>query len=133
VKRVTGLGGIFFKAKDAEKLRAWYATHLGLPVEPWGGVSFHWRKDENPQVRGYTAWSVMKEDTRYFDPSRAPFMINYRVDDLDAVLEALRREGVPVDEKIDESEFGRFGWATDPEGNRFELWEPPKDEPPGSG
>ena len=133
MKRVTGLGGIFFKAKDSKKLVAWYAEHLGLPVDAWGGVSFPWRKDEDPEARGSTIWSVFKDDTTYFEPSRAPFMINYRVDDLDAVLEALRAEGVAVDEKVDESEYGRFGWATDPEGNRFELWQPPKDKPDGSG
>jgi predicted enzyme related to lactoylglutathione lyase len=93
-------------------------------MESWGGFQFRWRQDENPESRGCTVWSVFKQDTRYFDPSEKPFMINYRVDDLDAVLAALRSKGVVVDEKIEESEYGRFGWAMDPEGNRIELWEP---------
>ena len=125
MKRATGIGGIFFKAENAEKLRAWYAAHLGLPVESWGGFQFHWRQDDAPERRGHTVWSIFKGGTRYFDPSEKPFMINYRVEDLDAVLEALRSEGVAVDPKIEESEYGRFGWAMDPEGNRIELWEPP--------
>ncbi len=127
MKRVTGIGGIFFKAQNADVLRAWYAKHLGMPVESWGGLQFHWRRDEDPRSRGYTVWSVFDADTRYFDPSEKPFMINYRVDDLDAVLAALRSEGVTVEEKIEESEYGRFGWAMDPEGNRIELWEPPEE------
>ena len=125
MKRATGIGGIFFKAENPEKLGAWYAAHLGLPVESWGGFQFHWRQDDAPEHRGYTAWSIFKGDTRYFDPSAKPFMINYRVENLDAVLEALRSEGVAVDPKVEESEYGRFGWAMDPEGNRIELWEPP--------
>jgi len=128
MKRVTGIGGIFFKARDAEKLRDWYARHLGLPVESWGGFQFHWRQDDDPQRKGSTVWSVFKGDTRYFDPSEKPFMINYRVDTLDVVLEALKSEGVAVDSKIEESDSGRFAWAMDPEGNRFELWEPPRDK-----
>ncbi len=127
MNRVTGIGGIFFKAQNADVLRAWYAKHLGMPVESWGGLQFHWRRDEDPRSRGYTVWSVFDADTRYFDPSEKPFMINYRVDDLDAVLAALRSEGVTVEEKIEESEYGRFGWAMDPEGNRIELWEPPEE------
>jgi len=127
MKHVTGIGGIFFKAQNADVLRAWYAKHLGMPVESWGGLQFHWRRDEDPRSRGYTVWSVFDADTRYFDPSEKPFMINYRVDDLDAVLAALRSEGVTVEEKIEESEYGRFGWAMDPEGNRIELWEPPEE------
>jgi predicted enzyme related to lactoylglutathione lyase len=127
MKRVTGIGGIFFKAKDTKKLQDWYAKHLGLPVESWGGVQFPWREDGDPKRRGYTVWSIFKEDTHYFDPSEKPFLINYRVEDLDAVCAALKAEGVTVDEKIEESEYGRFGWAMDPEGNRIELWEPPKE------
>jgi predicted enzyme related to lactoylglutathione lyase len=128
MKRVTGIGGIFFKPQNPEKLRSWYETHLAMPVESWGGLQFHWRGDEDPQSRGYTVWTVFQSDTRYFDPSEKPFMINYRVENLDEVLAALRSEGVTVDEKIEESEYGRFGWAMDPEGNRLELWEPPEDE-----
>jgi catechol 2,3-dioxygenase-like lactoylglutathione lyase family enzyme len=126
--RVTGIGGIFFKAKESEKLCAWYARHLVLAVEPWGGVQFRWRRDEAPQRLGYTVWSIFQADTRYFEPSEKPFMINYRVENPDRVLAELKSEGVPVDEKIEESEYGRFGWAMDPEGNRIELWEPPAED-----
>ena len=111
----------------AEKLRDWYARHLGLAVESWGGSQFHWRQDADPQRRGYTVWSVFQGDSTDFDPSDKPFMINDRVEDLDAVLTALRSEGITVDPKIEESEYGRFGWVMDPEGNRIELWEPPRD------
>ncbi len=128
MKRVTGIGGIFFKADNPEKLRSWYEAHLGMPVESWGGLQFYWRQDEDRERRGYTVWTVFGADTRYFDPSEKPFMINYRVEDLDEVLAALKSEGVTVDEKIEESEYGRFGWAMDPEGNRIELWEPAENE-----
>ena len=124
-KRVTGIGGIFFKADDPEKLGAWYAKHLQLPIEDWGGASFKWREKENSEREGYTIWSPFQSDTEYFEPSKKPFMINFRVENLDAVLEQLRAEGVTVDDKKEESEFGKFGWIMDPEGNRIELWEPP--------
>jgi catechol 2,3-dioxygenase-like lactoylglutathione lyase family enzyme len=123
--RVTGLGGIFFKVRDAERMRSWYREHLGLPVEEWGGMSFEWRDKDDPSRTGTTVWSIFPDTSRYFDPSPAPFMLNYRVDDLDRVLAELRAEGVEVDPKVEESEFGRFGWVMDPEGNRIELWEPP--------
>ena len=126
MKRVTGIGGIFFKANDPEKLGAWYAKHLDVPVEEWGGASFKWRELEPPQAEGSTIWSPFEKETKYFEPSEKPFMINFRVKDLHAVLELLRKEGVTVDEKTEESEFGKFGWIMDPEGNRIELWEPPK-------
>jgi len=119
--RVTGLGGIFFKARDPQALLAWYAQHLGLKVEEFGGVMF---ADDDTQG-GCTLWSPFKDDTKYFEPSTKPFMINFRVDDLAALLDALRGAGVQVDAKVDESEFGRFGWIMDPEGNRVELWQPP--------
>jgi catechol 2,3-dioxygenase-like lactoylglutathione lyase family enzyme len=124
--RVNGLGGVFFKAQDAERLRSWYREHLGLPVEDWGGMSFEWREKDDPSRTGATVWSIFPASSRYFDPSPAPFMVNYRVDDLDRVLAELRSEGVEVDPKVEESEFGRFGWVMDPEGNRIELWEPPE-------
>ena len=122
--RVTGLGGVFFKAADPKRLFAWYEQHLGLKGEP-GGVLFKWR-DEKEDAPGMTVWALFKKDSTYFDPSASPFMLNYRVDDLDAILERLRAEGVQVDEKREDSEYGRFGWVMDPEGNRIELWEPPK-------
>ena len=124
-ERITGIGGIFFKAKDHASLLAWYRDHLGLDGDPHGST-FEWREADGSGRRRHTVWSVFKHDTRYFDPSPAPFMVNYRVANLDRMLAQLKAAGVPVDEKIEESEFRRFGWAMDPEGNRFELWEPPQ-------
>jgi catechol 2,3-dioxygenase-like lactoylglutathione lyase family enzyme len=124
MKRVTGIGGIFFKAKDPEKLRAWYRTHLGVESESWGAV-FHWRDDPR-YADAATAWNVFPAETKYFEPSTQSFMINYRVDNLQELLNALRAEGVEVDPKSGEdSDYGKFGWVMDPEGNRVELWEPP--------
>lgn len=119
--RVTGIGGVFFKARDAEALRAWYKRHLEVDVQVWGGAAFNWQ-DDPASARGVTVWSIAPETTEYY-PGR--FMVNYRVADLDAVLAALRAEGCDVDAKTDDSEFGKFGWVTDPEGNRIELWQPP--------
>jgi catechol 2,3-dioxygenase-like lactoylglutathione lyase family enzyme len=123
--RVTGIGGIFFKSSDPGNLGAWYREHLGLDVADWGGTSFEWREARPPGRKASTVWSLFPSNTKYFDPSGAPFMINYRVDDLDRVLRALRREGCSVDARVEESEYGRFGWVMDPEGNRIELWQPP--------
>lgn len=125
MKRVTGIGGIFFKASDPKALGAWYQRHLGIEVEDWGGCAFRWASEDNPGGTGTTVWSPFREDTTYFAPSNASFMINYRVDDLHALLAALRAEGCTVDEKTEESEFGKFGWVIDPEGNKIELWQPP--------
>ncbi len=125
MKRVTGIGGIFFKAKDPGALGDWYRTHLGIDVQSWGGAAFDWR-DDNLGGNGTTAWSLFKADTSHFAPSSASFMINYRVADLHGLLAALRDEGCAVDEKVDESEYGKFGWVMDPEGNRVELWQPPE-------
>lgn len=127
MQRVTGIGGIFFKAESPDKLYDWYEKHLGIKREPHGqGAMLHWRDAENLERRGVTVWAIFKKETKYFDPSRAPFMLNYRVDDLDALLEALRAEGVQIDKRED-SDFGRFAWITDPEGNKIELWEPLKE------
>jgi len=120
MKRVVGIGGVFFKARNPEELRAWYQRHLGIDVQDWGGTSFPWSKPE-----GMTVWSIFPDTSEYFAPSRAPFMVNYVVEDLQAVIEALRAEGCDVDPKVEESEFGAFGWVMDPEGNRVELWQPP--------
>jgi predicted enzyme related to lactoylglutathione lyase len=118
VERVLGLGGVFFRARDPERLRAWYAEHLGVELEDYGGALF--RAEEGDA----TVWSIFPADTDYFGPGDRELMLNYRVRDLDAMLEQLRSAGVRVDERVEEFEYGRFGWATDPEGNRFELWEP---------
>lgn len=125
MKRVTGIGGIFIKAKDPETLRARYREHLGLDVQEWGGVAFRWHDPGRPNPNGSTVWSVMPEASDYFAPSTAPFMVNYRVDDLHALLEVLREEGCDVDDRVEASDHGKFGWVMDPEGNRVELWEPP--------
>jgi len=125
MNRVTGIGGIFFKAKDPKALSEWYRKHLGLNVEQWGGVAFQWVTAENPTGTGTTIWNPFKEDTSYFGAGKS-FMINYRVEDLHALVAALREEGCAVDDKVDESEYGKFGWVQDPEGNRIELWQPPE-------
>ena len=125
MNRVTGIGGVFFKAKDAATLRDWYRRHLGIDVQDWGGTVFRWAGDANPGGVGSTVWSVFEDSSTCFAPSQAAFMINYRVQDLHAGLAALRSEGCSVDAKVDESEYGKFGWVMDPEGNRVELWEPP--------
>jgi predicted enzyme related to lactoylglutathione lyase len=126
MKRVTGIGGIFFKARDPQALCAWYKKHLGFDVLDWGGAVFTWADETGAAVKGTTIWSVTAEDGDSFAPSSAPFMINYRVADLAAVLNALRQEGCNVVDKTDDSEFGKFGWVIDPEGNKVELWQPPE-------
>jgi predicted enzyme related to lactoylglutathione lyase len=123
---VTGIGGIFFKSRDPKALGAWYREHLGIGVEDWGGAAFRWASSENPSGTGTTIWSPFKADTEYFAPSNAAFMINYRVEDLHALLAQLRIEGCDVVDKVDESEFGKFGWVIDPDGNKIELWQPPE-------
>ncbi len=125
MKRVTGIGGIFFKAKDARALQAWYKQHLGVDVQSWGGAAFDWTDDDGKPVGGTTAWSIVPEDSTQFAPGKAPYMVNYRVADLHALIKALKEEGCNVLEKIDDSEYGKFGWVIDPEGNKVELWEPP--------
>ncbi len=125
--RVTGLGGIFFKAKNPTKLGVWYKKHLGLPVQEWGGCSFEWRDDTNPKRKGTTVWSPFDPDTKYFGKGKQGHMVNYRVADLKKVLAVLKKEGVWIDAKgIEKSEYGQFAWIRDGEGNRLELWQPPK-------
>lgn len=131
MKRVTGIGGVFFKSRDPESLRAWYRDHLGLDVQSWGGVALPWTGVETAQSEGVTVWTIFPESSDYFRPSTAPFMINYRVSDLMELLDTLRREGCTVDDRTEVSEFGKFGWVMDPEGNRIELWEPPPGRLPG--
>lgn len=122
MKRVTGIGGIFFKAADPKALSAWYRDHLGLDVSQWGGAIFQWGGNDSPQ--GITIWSPFAQDTDYMAPGTSSFMINFRVDDLDALLTALRAEGCNVLDDTQSSEQGRFGWVIDPEGNKVELWQP---------
>jgi predicted enzyme related to lactoylglutathione lyase len=114
--RVLGIGGVFLRGSP--DLGSWYGQHLGLDLEEWGGTVFQAREGDQ------TVWSVFPPDTTYW-PAGQQTMVNYRVRDLDAVLDRLRTAGVTVDERVEETENGRFGWAVDPEGNRFELWQPP--------
>ena len=125
MRRVTGIGGIFFRAQDPAALRAWYKLHLGIDVQEWGGAAFQWTDAEGKPVAGTTAWNITDSSSDYFAPSTSSFMVNYRVADLQGLIAALREEGCTVLGKIEESEFGRFGWVLDPEGNKVELWEPP--------
>jgi len=125
MKRVTGIGGIFFLAKNTVALRAWYKKHLGIDVQEWGGTAFKWADEAGRPTTGTTVWSIGGPSGDNFAPSKAPFMINYRVADLAALLDALRKEGCNVLEKADDSEYGKFGWVIDPEGNKVELWQPP--------
>ena len=134
--RVTGIGGVFLRARDPKVLSAWYAQHLGIQLSDYGGVTFLW-KDEVPATTGMTTWSLFPENTKYFGPGKddAPqsAMVNYRVDDLDALLTQLAAANVDIDPKREDADYGRFAWITDPEGNRLELWQPlvlPKEEPP---
>ena len=125
MQRVTGIGGIFFKAKDAPALRAWYKRHLGIDVQAWGGTAFRWTDAQGKPVSGTTVWSVGPAEGSQFAPSESSFMVNYRVEDARALAEVLKKEGCNVLDKIDESEFGVFAWVIDPEGNKVELWQPP--------
>ncbi len=126
MNRVTGIGGVFFHAKDPVALRAWYQKHLGIDVQEWGGTAFTWTDASGKPTNGTTVWSVSGLGSNHFAPSTAPFMINYRVADLAALLAALRQERCNVLEKTDDSEYGKFDWVIDPEGNKVELWQPPE-------
>ena len=129
MKRVTGIGGIFFKCRDAEALREWYRDHLGIVSDDYGAM-FKWRHYDDPDTVGFTVWGPFRDDTDYFGSSEKPYMINYRVDDLDSILETLRAEGVEVADEIEDLDVGRFSWIVDPEGTRIELWEPTKGKVP---
>ncbi len=124
MSRVTGIGGVFIKAKNPAALRAWYKKHLGIDVQAWGGTSFRWVDSAGHPTAGTTAWFV--GDGKNFAPSTTSFMVNYRVSDLHGLLAALRDEGCTVLDKTEESEHGKFGWVMDPEGNKVELWQAPQ-------
>ena len=125
-QKATGIGGVFFRAKNPAKLSAWYSRHLGLPIEEqWNGCQFHWREHKNPKRTGSTVWSPFKADTGYFGSRRQGHMINYRVGNLKKMLAQLKKAGVWIDPKTHDSEYGKFAWIKDGEGNRIELWEPP--------
>ena len=125
--RAVGIGGVFLRAKEPKKLAAWYKAHLGLPVSD-GLVIFEWQTPGRPR-RGQTVWSVVDDASSGWGRNRRPAMVNYRVDDLERLLTKLRRSGQPVDPRVEMGEYGKFGWVTDPAGNRIELWEPPRRRP----
>lgn len=118
---ITGVGGVFFKAKDPKALAAWYRDVLGLPVESWGGAALHYDAVKHPPA---VAWNAFPASTKYFAPSTSDFMINYTVDQMDPLLARLRAKGVAILKRDDSDPNGRFVWILDPEGNKIELWEP---------
>src|SRR5712692_4635138 len=123
--RVVGLGGVFFRARSPAKMSEWYRKHLGLKTTQ-NTALFTWRSRKASKKIGHTVWALFPADTRYFRDARKQFMINYRVRDLKGVVEKLRREGVKVAGKLEDSQYGRFAWVRDPEGNWLELWEAPR-------
>lgn len=123
MKKVTGIGGIFFKCKDPKKVREWYATHLGLETNEYGSV-FEWYQGADNTKKGFTQWSPFMETTKYFEPSTKEFMINYRVENMEALVAELKKNGVTVLDAIEKYDYGKFVHILDPEGNKIELWEP---------
>jgi catechol 2,3-dioxygenase-like lactoylglutathione lyase family enzyme len=121
--RILGIGGVFFKSADRDQMREWYSKHLGL-VDKGGEVMFPWREHDDPQKEHVTAWTIFPASTDYFGPNHPSFMINYIVDDMDALLERLKQEGVRIDPKRMDESYGRFAWIYDPDGNKSELWQP---------
>ena len=131
--RVTGIGGVFLKSKgDGAALAAWYRTHLGMALEDFGGAVLRW-PDDKAEDKGLTVWHVADKDSRWFSPSDSSFMINYRVDDLDALLAQLQANGVAVVAGPESHENGKFAWIMDPDGNKVELWEPKAWDPANKG
>ena len=126
--RILGIGGVFFKSANRDQTREWYSKHLGL-ADTGHGAMLPWREHDDPQKEHVTVWTVFPASTKYFDPSPAPFMINYIVDDMDALLDRLKQEGVKIDpNRMDES-YGRFAWIYDSDGNKIELWQPLPEKP----
>jgi predicted enzyme related to lactoylglutathione lyase len=123
MKKVTGIGGIFFKCKDSKKMSAWYKTHLGLDTNDYG-ATFRWREEEDLSKEGATQWSPFAETTKYFEPSTKEFMINYRVADLESLVAQLKKEGVTIVDNIETYDYGKFVHIMDMEGNKVQLWEP---------
>jgi lactoylglutathione lyase len=124
MKKVTAVGGIFFKSKNPGEMRAWYAKNLGFKAEDYGTM-FEWRKIDDPEQKGYSIWNPFPDHTRYFEPSTKDFMVNYIVEDLVALVEQLKEDGVTIIDELADSEYGKFIHILDPEGNAIELWEPP--------
>lgn len=127
MEKVTGIGGVFLKVKDGKALAAWYDKHLGFSFGENSYVIFEWMNKNNPDVPGQTVFSFFKNESKKFEPSTSPFMINFRVKDLQALLKKLKEEGVEIIGEMQEYEYGKFGWVMDPEGNKIELWEPVDD------
>ena len=123
MKKVTGIGGVFFKCKDPKKMTEWYEKHLGLTTNPYG-ASFEWYEAADKTKKAETQWTPFKETTKYFEPSTKDFMINYRVENLEALVEELKKEGVTIVDKMETFDFGKFIHILDAEGNKIELWEP---------
>lgn len=123
MKKVTGLGGIFFKCDDPKAMNDWYANNLGIATSEYG-ATFEWRHADDPSKKGATAWCTFPQSTNYFNPSTKPFMINYRVDNLVALVEELKKSSVTIIDEISEFDYGKFVHILDPEGNVIELWEP---------
>ncbi|MGK2864352.1 MAG: VOC family protein [Chitinophagaceae bacterium] len=123
LKKVTGIGGIFFKCKDPKKMREWYEANLGLNINQYGSV-FEWRQGADTTKKGFTQWSLFSEKTKYFEPSTKDFMINYRVENLEALVDELRKAGITITDKIETVEYGKFVHIMDIENNKIELWEP---------
>ena len=123
MKKVTGIGGIFFKCKDPNAINEWYKTHLGFDTSPYG-TSFEWRQIDDGTKKGLTQWNPFAENTKYFEPSTKDFMINYRVENLEALVEELRKENVTILDKIESYDYGKFVHILDIEGNKIQLWEP---------
>ena len=121
--RILGIGGVFSKSANRDQLRDWYSKHLGL-ADKGQGAMLPWREHDDPQKEHVTVWTVFPASTDYFDPSHAPFMVNYIVDDLDALLDRLKQEGVKIDAKRMNESYGRFAWIYDLDGNKIELWQP---------
>lgn len=123
MKKVTGIGGVFFKCKDPEKVRDWYKTHLGMDTNAYG-ANFEWRQLDQPDKTGSTQWSHFADDSKYFEPSTKEFMINYRVENLEALIDELKKDGVTVLDAIASYDYGKFVHILDLEGNKIQLWEP---------
>ncbi len=125
MKRVIGIGRIFLRTRNSKNLARWYKTHLGIPVKD-GVAVFAWRSLTDPKQKGHTVWALFSANSDYFGGRKQRVVINYRVKNLQSTLDQLRKEGVKVEHKFEESRYGKFGWIVDPEGNRIELWEPPR-------
>lgn len=122
MKRVTGIGGIFFKCENPQSMKKWYDTHLGFNTDDYG-TSFEWKQADDPDKKGFSVWSPFDAKTKYFEPSQKEFMVNYRVENLEWLLEELKKEGVQVLDEIETVEYGKFAHIIDPEGNKIQLWE----------